>query len=170
MANLHRSLLSVNPRHSRSKTQFFKLQPFWIGQRRLTDKSTCLKNTCTLWLEDKEAAWAVGHMEHLLQGTWYRPECTVRVTCTGHALIVSTRHFSTTIKGNIMVWKCITISVPVQSSLLKRGGGAVGFLRGGTCTEQLVDGTGTAAQTSPHRFTASSTWRTEEIWREQDPE
>ena len=40
MANLHKIFLPENPRHSISKAQFFKLKPFWIGQRRVSDRET----------------------------------------------------------------------------------------------------------------------------------
>ena len=40
MANLHIRFLSENRRHSLSKSQFFKLKPFWIGQRRISDRET----------------------------------------------------------------------------------------------------------------------------------
>ncbi|XP_069394767.1 male determiner protein Mdmd(III)-like [Paralichthys olivaceus] len=45
MANLHKRFLSENPRHSISKAQFFKLKPFWIGQRRVSDRETCACKT-----------------------------------------------------------------------------------------------------------------------------
>ncbi|KAI4829768.1 hypothetical protein KUCAC02_001438 [Chaenocephalus aceratus] len=41
MANLYKRFLSENPRHSLSKSQFFKLRPFWIGQKKVTDRETC---------------------------------------------------------------------------------------------------------------------------------
>ena len=59
VANLQKRLLSENPRHSISKAQFFKLKPFWIGQRRVSDRETCAcKKTQKLWPENKEVASA----------------------------------------------------------------------------------------------------------------
>lgn len=45
MAKLHKRFISDNPRHNLSQAQFCKLRPFWIGQRRVTDRETCACKT-----------------------------------------------------------------------------------------------------------------------------
>lgn len=41
MENLHKKFLSENPNLNVSRSQFFKLRPFWIMRPRITDRETC---------------------------------------------------------------------------------------------------------------------------------
>lgn len=152
MANLHRRFLSENPRHNLSKAQFFKLKPFWIGQRRVTDRETCACKTHENFGLKIKKLHQLGVIEtsspkDIVQASVCSDDdmsCMYR-TCS------SCRHktFRTTLdpstKGNIIIWEeWVTKSVPITKKC-KDGSTEVKEVRNAflekrhTSIEKLVD-------------------------------